>query len=197
MSGNAQVLLTGVPEHAMACPVVVPFDTVPVGHGFEVINAPVVWVLAHFGVGFYPPWSYFIWYRGWRQKQEEGGQVGRTRWPRCRLQRQRSFLSDGLLTDFSRVAIQCIYKIRKGVGMEVTVTKWGNSLGLRIPKSLAVEAGLAAGDVLEMASSPEGIVVKKARKHLHYDLDALLAGVTEENRHEAISLGEPRGRELL
>jgi antitoxin MazE len=81
--------------------------------------------------------------------------------------------------------------------MEVTIAKWGNSLGLRIPKGLADEAGLAAGDVLEMAATPEGIVVKKARQRPRYDLDALLAGVTEENRHAAVDCGGPQGRELL
>lgn len=81
--------------------------------------------------------------------------------------------------------------------MEVTIAKWGNSLGLRIPKALATEAGFAVGDVLEMAATPEGIVVKKARKRPHYDLAALLAGVTEENRHAEIPLGGPQGRELL
>ncbi len=81
--------------------------------------------------------------------------------------------------------------------MEVTITKWGNSLGLRIPKGLADKAGFAVGDVLEMDSTPEGIVVKKARKRPHYDLVALLAGVTAENRHAEVPLGGPHGRELL
>ena len=81
--------------------------------------------------------------------------------------------------------------------MEVTVSKWGNSLGLRIPKNLAAEAGFAAGDVLEMAATPEGIVVKKACKRPRYDLEVLLAGVRDDNRHGAIDLDGPQGRELL
>lgn len=81
--------------------------------------------------------------------------------------------------------------------MEVTVSKWGNSLGLRIPKGLAAQAGFAAGDVLEMAATPEGIVVKKAHKRPRYDLEALLAGITDDNRHAEVDLGGPQGRELL
>lgn len=81
--------------------------------------------------------------------------------------------------------------------MEVTVSKWGNSLGLRIPKALAAEAGFAAGDVLELTTTPEGIVVKKAVRRPHYDLQALLAGVTDDNRHAEVDLGGSQGRELL
>ena len=81
--------------------------------------------------------------------------------------------------------------------MEVTLSKWGNSLGLRIPKNLAAEAGVAAGDVLALVATPEGIVVKKACKRPRYDLEVLLAGVRDDNRHGAIDLDGPQGRELL
>lgn len=81
--------------------------------------------------------------------------------------------------------------------MEVTLSKWGNSLGLRIPKTLAAQAGFAVGDVLDLVATPEGIVVKKACKRPRYDLEALLAGVRDDNRHGAIDLDGPQGRELL
>ncbi|MDQ7833452.1 MAG: AbrB/MazE/SpoVT family DNA-binding domain-containing protein [Desulfovibrionaceae bacterium] len=81
--------------------------------------------------------------------------------------------------------------------METLVSRWGNSLGLRIPKALAAEAGLSPGDAVSIARTPEGLTIKKVQPRPKVSLDALLARVTEDNRHEAVDWGGPAGRELL
>lgn len=81
--------------------------------------------------------------------------------------------------------------------METRVSRWGNSLGLRIPKGMAIEAGLAPGDAVSITRTPDGLLVKKARQRPKYFLEGLLARVTDENRHEAVDWGGPAGRELL
>lgn len=79
--------------------------------------------------------------------------------------------------------------------MEVHLKRWGNSLGLRIPKGLADAAGFKVDDAVSIDTSQDGIVVKKA--HRKYDLAELLSRVTPENRHDAVDWGGPKGKELL
>lgn len=79
--------------------------------------------------------------------------------------------------------------------MQVQVKRWGNSLGVRIPKGLADVVGIKADDVIEIEPSENGFTVKKARKK--YDLKELLSRVTPENKHDPIDFGGPKGREVL
>jgi len=79
--------------------------------------------------------------------------------------------------------------------MEVHLKRWGNSLGLRIPKGIADAAGLKAEDTVTIDTSQDGLIVKKARRK--YVLAELLSQVTPENRHDAVDLGGPQGKELL
>ena len=50
--------------------------------------------------------------------------------------------------------------------MVQTLNKWGNSLGLRIPKSLARENNLEVGDEIQLVSSNEGILIKPKKKDM-------------------------------
>jgi hypothetical protein len=52
MGWNAQMVHARVPENAMARPIVVPINSVPVGHGLEVLDTPVTRISAHPGQGF-------------------------------------------------------------------------------------------------------------------------------------------------
>ena len=78
--------------------------------------------------------------------------------------------------------------------MLTKIQKWGNSLGLRIPKSLASEASVGAGSTVDIAIEDGGLVVRPIRLP-KYSLQDLLRGITARNRHEEISTGEPVGRE--
>ena len=62
------------------------------------------------------------------------------------------------------------------MNMEIHLKRWGNSLGLRIPKGVADAVGLKADDVVSIDASPDGFVVRKARRK--YDLAELLGKVT-------------------
>jgi antitoxin MazE len=81
--------------------------------------------------------------------------------------------------------------------METLVSRWGNSLGLRIPKALAVEAGLSPGDAVRIDRTSEGLVIKKVRPRPKVSLAELLSRVTADNRHEPVEWGGPAGWELL
>ncbi|WP_243313148.1 AbrB/MazE/SpoVT family DNA-binding domain-containing protein [Fundidesulfovibrio agrisoli] len=79
--------------------------------------------------------------------------------------------------------------------MEVVLKRWGNSIGLRIPKGIADAAGFKADDAVSIDTSVDGLTIKKARRK--YDLAELLSKVTPENRHDALDMGGQKGRELL
>jgi antitoxin MazE len=72
--------------------------------------------------------------------------------------------------------------------METFVKKWGNSLALRIPAPLAAEIGLYNGSPVELALV-DGRLVVSPRYQRKYDLERLLAQVTEKNLHGEIDVG--------
>ena len=79
--------------------------------------------------------------------------------------------------------------------MQTKVQKWGNSLGLRIPKSFAEEAGVEAGSEVDL-SVEDGELIIRPRRVPRYDLKDLLRGVTAKNVHKEVETGEPVGREI-
>jgi len=79
--------------------------------------------------------------------------------------------------------------------MQTKIQRWGNSLGLRIPRSFAEEAGVEAGSEVDL-SVRDGDLVVRAAKRRAYRLSELLEKVTAENRHGEVDTGEPMGREV-
>lgn len=72
------------------------------------------------------------------------------------------------------------------------VQKWGNSLGVRIPKALAVKAGLDEGTEIEIDVEDGQLVIKPRAQ----TLDELLSQVTSDNLHSEVESGAPKGREI-
>lgn len=80
--------------------------------------------------------------------------------------------------------------------MKATIQKWGNSLALRLPKSLADETQIREGSKVELVRTPDGVLVK-ARRKPRYRLTDLLADVTPDNLHPETGWGPSVGREVL
>jgi antitoxin MazE len=78
--------------------------------------------------------------------------------------------------------------------MLTKVQKWGNSLGLRIPKSFAADAKVEPGTVVDIALVRGGLMIRAATSRKHRLAD-LLKGVTERNLHGEVSTGGRVGRE--
>ena len=76
--------------------------------------------------------------------------------------------------------------------MRATICKWGNSLGLRIPRGLAEDAGLTEGSVVELRLEEGRLVAEPVAVE---KLEALLARVTSKNRHSELFVDSPRGTE--
>ena len=79
--------------------------------------------------------------------------------------------------------------------MKTTIQQWGNSLAVRIPKTLAQETALEKGDEVDVRADEDRIVVERPQPK-RYRLRDLVAGVTKANRHEAADFGKPVGREV-
>lgn len=78
--------------------------------------------------------------------------------------------------------------------MKTQLTKWGNSLGVRIPKHVAEAAKLKAGDELEVVPAGSGrIEVRTANRKP--TLREMVRRITPENLHGETDWGPPVGKE--
>jgi len=80
--------------------------------------------------------------------------------------------------------------------VKTKVQKWGNSLSVRLPKTVAQEMGLQVNDILEIEIDDHRLILE-ARKDQEYRLTNLMKEVTEDNLHTEISVGAPVGNETL
>ena len=78
--------------------------------------------------------------------------------------------------------------------MLTRVQKWGNSLGLRIPRTFATDAKVEAGSLVDISLERGGLMVRPARPR-KYALSDLLKGVTKRNLHGEVRSGSRLGRE--
>lgn len=79
--------------------------------------------------------------------------------------------------------------------MQTNVQKWGNSLGVRIPRPLADQAQISEGSAVEIEEE-DGVITIRVLAPKEYALDELVEEITDENRHEEVSTGSPVGNEV-
>ncbi len=77
---------------------------------------------------------------------------------------------------------------------DVQIGKWGNSLGVRLPKHILESLKLLEKDKLRCDIEGEKLILVPIRKK-KYTLEALLSQVKEEPAEE-ISWGKPEGEEV-
>ena len=78
--------------------------------------------------------------------------------------------------------------------MRTKIQRWGNSLGLRIPKLLANEARLDLGTKVDLEVRGGRLVIRPVVEE-GFNLEELLADVKPENLHGEVETGGPVGRE--
>lgn len=78
--------------------------------------------------------------------------------------------------------------------MRAKIQKWGNSLALRISKTLASRTGLAEGAEVELSVVDGKLVIVAVEREL--TLDEMLDLVTPENQHGLLDWGPPVGNEI-
>ncbi len=78
--------------------------------------------------------------------------------------------------------------------MIAKIRKWGNSLGLRIPKGIAEDARVAEGATVDLKVENGRLVIVPVKRS-RYRLSDLLDRVTPENLHPEVPVGRAVGRE--
>lgn len=78
--------------------------------------------------------------------------------------------------------------------MKAQLVKWGNSLAVRIPKTILEQAEMDEGEDLHLSVKAGRIAIEKAKPKL--TLEKLLAGICPENLHGEQDWGQPLGNEI-
>ena len=77
--------------------------------------------------------------------------------------------------------------------MKAVVQKWGNSLGLRLPKNVAGELHIKDGSSVELLVEDGKIILLPEKKST---LREKLKHITEENIHSEVDTGKSVGNEV-
>jgi len=78
--------------------------------------------------------------------------------------------------------------------MVARIQKWGNSLAVRIPKAFADEMKVGENASVQMMLKDGELLITPIAEP-KWNLDDLLVGVTDLNRHEEWEIGESVGKE--
>lgn len=78
--------------------------------------------------------------------------------------------------------------------MKTKVSRWGNSLGVRIPQALAESIGLAPDTTVEISAIDQSIVIKPISTKP--TLRDLVKQISADNIHTETDWGKPSGREV-
>ncbi|NJL54782.1 AbrB/MazE/SpoVT family DNA-binding domain-containing protein [bacterium] len=80
--------------------------------------------------------------------------------------------------------------------MTTAIKKWGNSLAIRIPQTIAEQANLEEGEKISFSVSEKGHITLIPQRRKKFTLDNLLEGVTSEHFEGEMDWGEPVGEEI-
>jgi len=84
--------------------------------------------------------------------------------------------------------------------MRVKIAKWGNSLGLRLPKAAVQAAGFAVGSDVDIEVQGRELRLSRPLPAKHYRLEDLIAEMDRlgpENRPELVDWGPDVGAEVI
>ncbi len=79
--------------------------------------------------------------------------------------------------------------------MPITLHRWGNSVGLRIPKPMLEQLGLKEGAEVDVKVEGNRLVIEPATRR-RYTMAELLEGFTPDDRPGEVDWGPPVGREV-
>jgi antitoxin MazE len=79
--------------------------------------------------------------------------------------------------------------------MKVIVKKWGNSASVRIPAAVMAAAALSLDQVVDVREEAGRIVIEPIRDKT-FNVDDLVADITDENCHDPVDTGSSVGREV-
>ena len=80
------------------------------------------------------------------------------------------------------------------MAVQGVVRKWGNNAAVRIPASVLEAAQVRLDQPVDVREEGGRIVIEPLRPTIH-DIKVLVDGITDENRHGSVDMGDPAGRE--
>jgi antitoxin MazE len=84
--------------------------------------------------------------------------------------------------------------------VKVQAARWGNSMGMRLPKSVVDELGIVAGAQLDLVVEGKEIRIRPLRKTSRQLLEAMVAEARllgPDHEPDTIDWGPDRGSEML
>jgi len=79
--------------------------------------------------------------------------------------------------------------------MKIQISRWGNSLGLRLPRALAQQMGVSEGQKVNVTAEGGRLVVEPVSPR--YRLEDLTADMTPEAMRDAFDWGDDVGGEIV
>lgn len=79
--------------------------------------------------------------------------------------------------------------------MAITLHRWGNSVGLRVPKPMLEQLGLAEGSEVDLKVEGDRLVIERHRTR-RLPLREVLKGFTPEHGPGEVDWGPPAGKEV-
>jgi len=80
--------------------------------------------------------------------------------------------------------------------MQVTIQKWGNSQGIRIPKAFLEALGMRENDIVELNRVDDNIVITKVKEKKELTLDDIFKDYDGKSVAEEFNWGSPVGKEV-
>ena len=77
--------------------------------------------------------------------------------------------------------------------MRTRISRWGNSLAVRLPRTVTEDAGATEGTEVDVSGAAGRIVLRLVPRA--YTLEELVGGVNRRNLHAETETGRPVGRE--
>ncbi len=79
--------------------------------------------------------------------------------------------------------------------MKTSIQKWGDSLAIRIPAVYAQDIAFQEGTRVVITVENGCLLIKPASDVPEYSLDDLLKGISADNLHKEVDMGNPAGNE--
>lgn len=79
---------------------------------------------------------------------------------------------------------------------EVSISKWGNSQGLRIPKEIIESLKIKVGDKVKVFVENNRVIIEPIQKKKEYTIDELVAKIPDDYVKEPELMTTPMGKEI-
>jgi len=79
---------------------------------------------------------------------------------------------------------------------EISISKWGNSQGLRIPKETIKALGLNIGDKVKIFIENNRVIIEPIKKKKVYNIDELISKIPDNHVKESETFSTPMGKEI-